>query len=171
MYNRISIVGGSGTGKTTLARKLGEVLNLPVVYIDAIQHKPNWEARPKEERDKMILEEVAKEKWIIEGTYRATLKPRFEKSNLIIWLDYSTFTQVKGVIKRYLTNSGKEKAEIPGCKEKLDFGFLLLVMKYRRTKRHYVEEALEEINPSNILVFEKQKSLDKLIEDICNYIK
>ena len=37
------------------------------------------------------------------------LKQRLEKSDLIIWLDYSTCTQLKGVVKRFLKNPGKEK--------------------------------------------------------------
>ena len=32
--------------------------------------------------------------------YNKTLKARFNKADLIIWLDYSTFSQLKGVIKR-----------------------------------------------------------------------
>ena len=36
--NRISIIGGSGTVKTTLASNLGEVLKLPVYHIDGINH-------------------------------------------------------------------------------------------------------------------------------------
>lgn len=35
---RICIIGGSGTGKTTLAKNLGKQLSLPVYYIDGIHH-------------------------------------------------------------------------------------------------------------------------------------
>ena len=54
--NRICIIGGSGTGKTTLADNLGKKLKLPVYHIDGIHHLKNWEIRDKNERDKMILE-------------------------------------------------------------------------------------------------------------------
>ena len=57
--NKISIIGGSGTGKTTLANELGKELNLPVCHIDGIQHLKNWELRDKEERDQIILEKMA----------------------------------------------------------------------------------------------------------------
>ena len=63
--NKISIIGGAGTGKTTLANNLGKKLNLPVCHIDGIQHLENWKQRDKEQRDKMILEKVNEEKWII----------------------------------------------------------------------------------------------------------
>lgn len=52
--NRISIIGGSGTGKTTLANNLGKQLNLPVYHIDGINYLDNWQERDKGERDKII---------------------------------------------------------------------------------------------------------------------
>ena len=52
--NKISIIGGSGTGKTTLAENLGKKLNLPVCHIDGIHHLPNWQIRDKDERDKIM---------------------------------------------------------------------------------------------------------------------
>ena len=126
--NKISIIGGSGTGKTVLADNLGKVLNLPVYHIDGIHHLANWEIRDKEERDKIILEKVEEPKWIIDGTYRSTLKRRLEKSDLIIYLDYSSVAQVKGAMGRFIKNHGKEKKEIPGCKEQMSFKCLFWVL-------------------------------------------
>lgn len=39
---RICIIGGSGTGKTTLSNNLSKELNLPVYHIDGIHHLENW---------------------------------------------------------------------------------------------------------------------------------
>ena len=72
--NRISIIGGSGTGKTTLATNLGTELNLPIYHIDGIHHLKNWEQRDKQERDQIVLEKIQENKWVIDGTYRTTLK-------------------------------------------------------------------------------------------------
>ena len=116
---RICIIGGSGTGKTTLANNLGKELNLPVYHIDGIHHLENWIIRNKDERDKIILEKANQSKWIIDGTYHSTLQQRLEKADYIIYLDYSTFAQVIGIIKRFLKNHGKEREEIPGCKSSI----------------------------------------------------
>ena len=165
MYNRISIIGGAGTGKTTLSNILSEKYNIPVTHIDGIHHLKNWRVRDKAERDKIILDIVAKEKWIIDGTYKDTIKQRLEKSDLIIWLDYSTFAQVKGILKRFLKNPGKEKPEIPGCNERLNLEFLKYVIDYRKKKRHFVVEAIESIDQSKVLVFTKQKKLNKWLKE------
>ena len=110
---RISIVGGAGSGKTTLADNLGKQLNLPVVHIDGINYFANWEERNKAERDKIIIEKANEDKWVIEGTYRSTLEYRMQRADLIIFLRYSTFSLLKGTLSRWIKNKGKEKTEIP----------------------------------------------------------
>ena len=89
--NRIYIIGGSGTGKTTLANNLGNKLNLPIYHIDGINYGANWLQQDKEERDKIILEIIGQDKWIMDGTYHSTLSQRLDAADLIIYLDYVTF--------------------------------------------------------------------------------
>ncbi len=161
MYNRICIIGGSGTGKTTLANKLSEIYELPVTHIDGIHHLSNWEIRDTEERDKIILSIIENEKWIMDGTYKSTLRPRMEKADLIIWLDYSTFAQMRGILKRFFTNKGKEKDEIPGCKEKMDSDFFFYTLNFRRKKRHYITDNIADIDKSKVLRFTSRRKLNK----------
>ena len=62
MYNRIAIIGGSGTGKTTLSNALSKKYNIPATHIDGIHHLKDWQIRDKSERDKIILDIVKKSK-------------------------------------------------------------------------------------------------------------
>ena len=164
-WNRIAIIGGSGTGKTTLANQLSKIYNIPVTHIDGIHHLANWQIRDNDERDKIILEIVEQEKWIIDGTYKATLKARLEKSDLIIWLDYSTTAQIKGILKRWIKSAGKEKPEIPGCKERMTKEFFTYVLKYNKEKRHFIVDNMEGIDQNKVLIFKKQKDLNKWLKN------
>ena len=177
MYNRISIVGGSGSGKSTLCNILSKELNLPAIHLDAINFNENWVEIDKAERDKIISTKTENEKWIIDGNYNKTLKERFEKADLIIWLDYSTFMQLKGIFKRYLKTRNNERPEIPGCKEKLDFAFIKYVATYNKKKRHIIVKYLKDIPKEKVLIFKKQKVLNKWLrefthnDDILNNLK
>lgn len=166
MYNRISIVGGSGTGKSTLCDILAKKLNLPAIHLDAINFEANWVEIDKNKRDKIINERANEDKWIIDGNYSKTLKERFDRADLIIWLDYSTYAQVKGIFNRILKNYGKEKTEIPGCKERVNFTFFKYVITYNKKKRHIIVDNLNGIPEDKVLIFKKRKALNKWLEEL-----
>lgn len=168
MYNRISIVGGSGSGKSTLCDILSKELDLPAIHLDAINYSSNWVEIDKNKRDKTISIKSENDKWIIDGNYKNTLKERFNKADLIIWLDYSTFMQLKGIFKRFLKTHSKERPEIPGCKERLDFTFVKYVATYNKKKRHIIEENLKNVSKEKVLIFKKQKDLNKWLKDFTN---
>lgn len=165
MYNRISIVGGSGSGKSTLCNILSKELNLPAIHLDGINFNPNWVEIDKTERDKIISSKALEDKWIIDGNYTKTLKQRLERADLIIWLDYSTFTLLKGIFKRFLQTRNKERLEIPGCKERINFTFIKYVATYNKKKRHIIEDYLKYIPEDKVLVFKKQKDLNNWLKD------
>lgn len=165
MYNRISIIGGSGTGKSTLCEILAKKLKLPAIHLDAINFNENWVEIDKKERDKIISAKTKEEKWIIDGNYNKTLKERLKRADLIIWLDYSTYMQLKGVLKRFLKTRNKERPEIPGCKERLNFNFIKYVITYNKKKRPEIIEMLKEIPKNKILIFKKQKDLNRWIKE------
>lgn len=166
MYNRISIVGGSGTGKSTLCDILSKKFDLPAIHLDAINFNANWVEIDKNERDRIISAKSKEEKWVIDGNYNKTLKERFDKADLIIWLDYSTTMQLKGVLKRYFKTRNNERPEIPGCKERLDFQFLKYVATYNKKKRPIIVDYLKDIPKDKVLIFKKQKDLNKWLKEI-----
>lgn len=163
--NRISIIGGSGSGKSTLSNILSKELNLPVTHLDAVNFNSNWEKVDNQKRDSIIKSKTNEEKWIIDGNYNKTLKERLNRADLIIWLDYSSFAHLKGIMKRLFKNFYKEKPELPGCKERFNFIFLKYTITFNKKRRPEILELLKEVPEEKLLIFKKQKDLNNWLKD------
>lgn len=162
---RVAIIGAPGSGKTTLAIKLKDVYNLPVVFLDSFYQFPNWVMRDPKERDEMILAETRKEKWIIDGTFIDTLEERVKVADLVIFLDFSTKVQLKGIVKRFFSNFGKDKIDMPGCKERLNPSFVYYVATYNKKRRKYLIDILNKYDQNKILQFKTLEELEKWLEN------
>lgn len=162
---KILIIGGTGMGKSTLADNIGKQLDLPICHIDAIHFKENWIERDVKERDEIIRRKINEPKWILDGLYKSTLKESIEKADLVVILWFSKLTQLKGIIKRHLKNYGKERNDIPGCVDKLDVKFIRFTLDFKKKNKSIIENILRENNKNKILIFKKQKQLNKWYEN------
>jgi adenylate kinase family enzyme len=104
---RIVVVGTTGSGKTTLARRLADILTLPHIELDALQWEPNWTpARPEVFRER-VAEAVTGEAWVADGNYSAVRDIVWPPAETLVWLDYSfvtTFVQLfRRTVRRILT--------------------------------------------------------------------
>ncbi|WP_120493549.1 AAA family ATPase [Microbacterium phyllosphaerae] len=85
---RVLIAGVTGSGKTTLARRVAEMWDLRHVEIDGLFHGENW--TPRESFIDDVRAFAAEDRWVTEWQYTskgtdAILAPR---AQLVIWLDY-----------------------------------------------------------------------------------
>ncbi len=113
---KIAIVGTTGSGKTTLARRLSELLNYPHIELDDINWLPDWEIRDREEFVVLVLEKLKENPtWIIDGNYSVVRSQIWQEVEMVIWLDYSYFTNFRQLflrtIERTITQKGMWSAQ------------------------------------------------------------
>ncbi len=141
---RILIIGCGGAGKSTLARQLGQKMNLPVVHLDKLFWKPGWEESSDEEIDEKIFRELEKPQWIMDGNFGRTLPRRLEYCDTVIWLDYPRLTCFLGVLKRVITTYGTVRPDMgEGCPERFDWDFLKWVWGFNRKNRKRFQTLLD----------------------------
>ena len=164
---RIIIIGCAGAGKSTLARQLGQKLNLPVVHLDKIFWNPGWVEMEKDEFDSRIRAEMDKETWIIDGNYNRTMPERIQRSDTVIYLDFSRIACLWGVIKRNLTNRGKVRPDMgEGCPEKIDMEFLKWVWNYNRDKRERNYRLLNEATHAETIVLKNRRMVKRFLDTL-----
>ena len=102
---RVLIAGVTGSGKTTLARRVAELWGLRHVEIDALFHGENWTPRPA------FLDDVrafaAEDRWVTEWQYtsKGTDEILAPRAQLAIWLDYPYRVVRSRLIRRTLGRS------------------------------------------------------------------
>jgi adenylate kinase family enzyme len=164
---RVLIIGCGGAGKSTLARQLGEKTGLPVVHLDKLFWKPGWVESGKEEIDRVILEEIAKPQWIIDGNYNRTLQQRAARCDTIIYLDFSRFACLWGVMKRVLTTYGTVRPDMgEGCPERFDLEFLKWVWNYNRNKRERNYRLLNEATHAETIVLKNRRAVQNFLDTL-----
>ncbi len=133
---RVLIIGPCGGGKSTLARRLGAILGLPVVHLDAINWQPGWVMAPDDVFRARLLDAVRGPRWIIEGNYGGTLTLRLPFADAVIFLDFPRWRCVSRVVKRVVTHMGKTRPDMgAGCPEKFDWEFMEFVWHWFATSR------------------------------------
>jgi adenylate kinase family enzyme len=86
---KISVVGDSCSGKTTLAAALAECLGVRHVEIDALSWQPNWTPTPDDLLLQRIHEAVAEPSWAIDGNYGRIVRPIvWGAADTVVWLDF-----------------------------------------------------------------------------------
>ncbi|HSZ24576.1 MAG TPA: hypothetical protein VK766_02600 [Cytophagaceae bacterium] len=122
---KILIIGNGGTGKSTLADRMGKDLHLPVTYLDLIMWNKDWERLSEKEFKKQISKIISDKDWIIEGWgYHSTLFDRIEKAEIIIYLQYPLAYCQNSVLERNKQYNNKKNPYDPFEDDRLSHHYL-----------------------------------------------
>jgi adenylate kinase family enzyme len=95
---RVLLAGTSGAGKTTLARRVAALLDLPHIEIDALFHGPGW--TPRDSFESEVHRFSAGSCWVTEWQYSQVRAILAQRSDLIVWLDLPRALVMRQVIRR-----------------------------------------------------------------------
>ena len=88
---RIVVIGVTGSGKTTLAEKLANVLGCEHFEMDNLRWMADWQLRPWEEFRDILVDYVNQPAWVTAGNYSKVRDLTWGRADTVIWLDYSFF--------------------------------------------------------------------------------
>ena len=167
-YNKILIVGGIGSGKTTLANKLSRILKIKNYELDNISYKRrdvHEKYKPKE-RDKKLKSIVKRKKWIMEGFYsRPWIYPIYKKADIVIMLNIKMSVAKRRVFTRWLKRNLVLKKD---KKHNRKFKVMLHLIKHIEKYPKYFQtqkKAAKKFN-KNILVLKSNKEIKEFIKKL-----
>jgi adenylate kinase family enzyme len=90
---RIIVIGTSGAGKTTLARKIAGRLGLPHIELDAINWQPGWRDLDRHDQPEFVRR-------VADGNYGSVRDMLWRQATHLVWLDYERPVIMVRVIAR-----------------------------------------------------------------------
>src|SRR5882762_2163383 len=150
---RVVILGRGASGKSTLARRLGEITGLPVIELDKVFWRPGLAATPRDQWLVMQEKLVANDRWIMDGDLGPydVVEVRLRAADTIILLDFSLVRCAWRALRR--------------SRERADFWHWLLA--YRSQSRPILMDAIANHAPSaEVRIFRHPAALSCFVADL-----
>ncbi len=144
---KIRIIGNSGSGKTTIGKKLSEYFTIPVLHMDNIAFVPNsdFELREKELIQGDISTFVTvNDRWIIEGNYTTIISEVYNIPDLIIFIDLPVEQSLYNFEKRHQEFLGRSRPELPNLIETDKEGMVDWINSYPQRRVELTDYVLQE---------------------------
>lgn len=168
---KILIVGVNGAGKTTFAKELSEILDIPLIFIDKIYRTDNWCLADKEYADSVINSALSEDSWIIDGNNKTTLTDRLKCCDTVFYFDFNTVSCLVNCIKRTIKNYGVQRDDVGGSNniEKFDLNklyFFKSVLFFNRNNRKDYYDMINSVQGLNLIVFKNRKQVNEYLKKI-----
>ncbi len=157
---KIIIIGCSGSGKSTFARKLSAKTNIPLYYLDMIWHKPDKTTLTEREFDEQLSALLNQDTWIIDGNYQRTLEMRLKKCDTVFLLDIPTHICLEGAKSRI----GKQRVDLPWLETEFEEDFQQWIYQYPNKSLPKIMELLDKYkNDKQIIIFKSRDEAENFL--------
>ncbi|MBZ6075104.1 AAA family ATPase [Microvirga puerhi] len=148
---RILVIGSPGAGKTTLARRIAEALDLPLVHLDREYWRPGWVKPSDEAWDRQADELAARPAWVMDGEYFDLSDRLITRATTIIWLDLPNWLCLYRALGRLTRHYRQERSDLAeGCPEYFNWDYVTFIRdiwKYPSRNRPGILARLRALRP------------------------
>ncbi len=127
--HRIHIVGGPGSGKTTIALELGRMLEVPIYDLDEVGYEGGaGDRRPLDVRLADVRTIAAQPGWVTEGVFLGWTDDLLRAADVILWLDIPWRVAAWRIVPRHVRATLAGTNRHPG---------VLRLLRFLRVARRY----------------------------------
>lgn len=160
---KVIIISSPGSGKSTFARKLRDITDIPLYYLDMIWHKPDWTNISQEEFDAQLNNILQKDKWIIDGNYQRTLETLLEKCDTVFLMDFPIDVCLSGAASRI----GKKREDLPWIEHEFDEEFKQWIIDFSENQLTQIYQKIEKCRHNkDIIIFKSIKEADECLNNL-----
>lgn len=165
--NRIMIVGSPGSGKSTLSKKLHQILGYPILHLDKIYHIDNNHQISREELKRLTKDFVdLHDSFIIDGNYGKTMKFRMQFVDTVIILDIDTSICLENIEKRRLSSEKRTDIASGFDNSIQDQTFIQYVKDFKKDKFPQIIELKNQFNHLNYFYLSSYKEIDAFVDSV-----
>ena len=138
---RIIVAGCQGSGKTSLALKLGQKLGLPVVHLDVLYWQPGWKPSDKAGFRGRVADAITGEGWVADGSFSGlALDLTLARADTLIIIERPRWLCLWRVLWRSAFHRDPARTDLPeGCPEQFDWNLMLQTWRYNTELRPQIE--------------------------------
>jgi hypothetical protein len=151
---RVVILGRGGAGKSTVARRLGEVFGLPVIELDKHFWQPGLVPLPKDQWVQVQQELTNQPRWVMDGDLGSydVLPVRLSAADTVLFLDLPWWLCLWRTLRR--------------GKERWDFWWWLITWGW--LERPKIVRLLAEHPTVEVHTFRSPKELDQFLSKLAS---
>jgi len=95
------VVGGPGSGKSTIATVLAGQLDVPKVELDELWWDPGWRPVGRDELRRRVCARLVAESWVVDGNYVDEIADLvWPRADSVVWLDLPRGVAVRRAVRR-----------------------------------------------------------------------
>jgi adenylate kinase family enzyme len=138
---KIIVIGCQGSGKTSLALKLGQKLRVPVVHLDVLYWRPGWTASDKTGFRARVADAIAGDSWIVDGTYWGlAFDLTLARADILIVIERPRWLCQWRIVWRSAFTRNGTRPDLPeGCPEQFDWNLMREAWRYNNDRWPVIE--------------------------------
>jgi adenylate kinase family enzyme len=150
---RISVVGNSGSGKTTIARAIATALRVPHLELDSVFHQPDWQPLDAGEFRRIVSDFTAAEAWVVDGNYSAVRDIVWARADTVVWVDPPRHRVMRQLVARTLRRMATKEELWNGNQERWRYLFRreesIILYAWTNHRKNWARYLAARADPAN----------------------
>lgn len=172
---KIIVIGVTGSGKSTLSKKLSNKLNYPYIQLDELFWRPNWMETPDKEFFEKIYNATNSETWVLDGNYTRSNHLTWTIADTIVWINLPFWITLYQSLSRSIKRAVVRKELWEGTGNRESFlrmfssdSIILWLFKTYWAHRERTEMRIksEEYSDINFIRLRSRKEVKEFLESL-----